>query len=258
MVSESQTTRQRFQQQTVIITGGSRGIGKAIALAFAAEGADIVLNYGSNAEAARQAAAEVEAQGRRCVLVPGSVASPDVPGQLREAALSHFGRIDVLVNNAGISRDGHLMMLQAAAWRETVDVNLYGALACCQAVIPTMMQQGRGAIINMSSSAGIRGRAGQVPYAATKGALIGLTQALAGELGPHGIRVNCVAPGFVETEMVAGLMNRPGVREGFIQATPIRRLGTVEDVANATLFLASPESAYVVGDVLRVNGGLVL
>ncbi|WP_240359001.1 SDR family NAD(P)-dependent oxidoreductase [Pyxidicoccus trucidator] len=257
-MSESQAARQRFQQQAVIITGGSRGIGRAIALAFASEGADIVLNYGSNTEAARQAAAEVEAKGRRCVLVPGSVANPELPGQLRDAALSNFGRIDVLVNNAGISRDGHLMMLQSAAWRETVDVNLYGALACCQAVIGPMMKQGRGAIINMSSTAGIRGRAGQVPYAATKGALIGLTQTLAGELGPYGIRVNCVAPGFVETEMVEGLMKRPGVREGFIQATPIRRLGTVEDVANATLFLASPESAYVVGDVLRVNGGLVM
>lgn len=257
-MSGSQAVRQRFEKQAVIITGGSRGIGKAIALAFASEGADVVLNYGSNAEAARQAAAEVEARGRRCVLVPGSVADPEVAGQLREAALSSFGRIDVLVNNAGISRDGHLMMMSAAAWRETVDVNLHGTLACCQAVIPTMKQQGHGAIITMSSSAGVRGRAGQVPYAATKGALIGLTKALAGELGPHGIRVNCVAPGFVETEMVSGLMSRPGVREGFIQATPIRRLGTVEDVANATLFLASPESAYVVGATLLVNGGLLM
>ncbi|AKQ63578.1 3-oxoacyl-[acyl-carrier protein] reductase [Myxococcus hansupus] len=257
-MSERKATRQRFEGQAVIVTGASRGIGKAIALAFAAEGADIVLNYGSNEEAARRAATEVEALGRKCVLVPGSVASPDVPDQLREAALEGFGRVDVLVNNAGISRDGHLMMLQPAAWRETMDVNLHGTLACCQAVIPAMKQQGHGIIINMSSSAGLRGRAGQVPYAATKGALIGLTQTLAAELGPHGIRVNCVAPGFVETDMVAGLMGRPGVREGFIQATPIRRLGTVEDVANATLFLASPESAYVVGDVLRVNGGLVM
>ncbi|WP_224364464.1 SDR family NAD(P)-dependent oxidoreductase [Hyalangium versicolor] len=257
-MSSSQAVRQRFEKQAVIITGASRGIGRAIALAFASEGADIVLNYGTNTEAARQAAAEVEAKGRRCVLVPGSVANPDLPGQLREAALSSFGRIDVLVNNAGISRDGHMMMMPVAGWRETLDVNLYGSIACCQAVIPSMKQQGRGAIINMSSSAGIRGRAGQVPYAATKGALIGLTKALAGELGPHGIRVNCVAPGFVETDMVSGLMSRPGVREGVIQATPIRRLGTVEDVASATLFLASPESAYVVGGVLLVNGGLVM
>ncbi|TSC23872.1 SDR family NAD(P)-dependent oxidoreductase [Corallococcus sp. Z5C101001] len=258
MVSHSETTRQRFQGQAVIVTGASRGIGKAIAIAFASEGADVVLNYGSNAEAARQAAAEVEATGRRCVLVPGSVASPDVPERLREAALSSFGRIDVLVNNAGISRDGHLMMMPVPSWRETVDVNLHGAIACCQAVIGPMVEQGRGSIINMSSTAGVRGRAGQVPYAATKGALIGLTKTLAGELGPQGIRVNCVAPGFVDTEMVSGLMNRPGVREGFIQATPIRRLGAVEDIAQATLFLASSESAYVVGEVLLVNGGLTM
>jgi 3-oxoacyl-[acyl-carrier protein] reductase len=258
VVSQAQAVRQRFHEQAVVITGGSRGIGKAIALAFASEGADIVLNYGSNMEAARQAAAEVEAKGQRCVLVPGSVADPRVPERLREAALSAFGRLDVLVNNAGISRDGHLMMMSAASWRETVDVNLHGAFACCQAVIGPMVQQGRGAIINMSSTAGIRGRAGQVPYAATKGALIGLTKALAGELGPHGIRVNCVAPGFVETEMVSELLNRPGVREGFIQATPLRRLGAVEDIAHATLFLASPESAYMAGAVLLVNGGLTM
>jgi 3-oxoacyl-[acyl-carrier protein] reductase len=258
VVSDPQAVRQRFQKQAVIITGGSRGIGRAIAIAFAAEGADVVLNYGSNEEAARQAAAEVEAKGRRCVLVAGSVSSPEVPGQLREAALSNFGRIDVLVNNAGISRDGYVMMMKSAAWRETVDVNLYGAFACCQAVIGTMKQQRSGAIINMSSTAGLWGRAGQVLYATSKGALIGLTKMLAGELGPHGIRVNCVAPGFVETDMVSGLLNRPGMRDGLLESTPIRRLGTVEDIASATLFLASPESAYVVGEVMRVNGGLLM
>ncbi len=257
-MSDNQAVRQRFKDQAVIVTGASRGIGRAIAIAFAAEGADVVINYGSNTEAARQAAAEVEAKGRRCVLVPGSVANPEVAAQLREAALSNFGRINVLVNNAGISRDGHLMMMPSAAWRETMDVNLFGAFACCQAVIETMKKQGRGAIINMSSTAGIRGRPGQVPYSATKGAMIGLTKVLAAELGPHGIRVNCVAPGFVETEMVSGLLGRPGVREGFIKATPIRRLGTVEDIANATLFMASSESSYVVGEVMLVNGGLVM
>jgi len=251
-------SRQRFVDQVVIVTGGSRGIGKAVALAFAAEGADIVLNYSSNAEAARGAAAEVEATGRRCVLVPGSVALSGLPEQLREAALSNFGRVDVLVNNAGVSQDGYLMMLPTAAWRNTVDINLFGAFACSQAVVAPMKKQGSGAIINMSSTAGIRGRAGQVAYAATKGALIGLSQGLAAELGPFGIRVNAIAPGFIETEMVSGLLSRPGVRAGFINSTPIRRIGTVGDIASAALFLASPESGFVVGEVMLINGGLVM
>jgi len=257
-VTSDKPLRQRFENQVVIVTGGSRGIGRAIAVAFAAEGADVVLNYGSNNESARAAKAEVETHGRRCVLVPGSVAQPEVAARLRDEALTNFGRIDVLVNNAGVSRDGHLMMMAPASWRETLDVNLFGAFLCSHAVIDTMKKQGRGNIINMSSTAGFRGRPGQVPYSATKGALIGMTKVLAAELGPHGIRVNCVAPGFVETEMVSGLLGRKGVREGFISATPARRLGTVEDIAGATLFLASSESDYVVGEVMLVNGGLVM
>jgi 3-oxoacyl-[acyl-carrier protein] reductase len=250
--------KKRFENQVVIITGASRGIGKGIALAFAAEGAHIVLNYASNVTAAEKAKAEIEAYGVRCAIVGGSVGDPDVAKALADTAVREFGRIDVLVNNAGISKDGHLMMLADATWREVLDVNLNGTFYCTRAVLETMIAQGSGSIVNMSSSAGLRGRSGQVPYASTKGAVIGLTKQFARELGPKGIRVNAIAPGFVETDMIDGLLGRPGVRDAFIAATPVGRLGTPEDIATATTFLASEESGYITGHVTMINGGLLM
>jgi len=149
-------------------------------------------------------------------------------------------------------------MLSDAAWKNVLDVNLHGVFFCTRAVLETMIAQGSGAIVNMSSSAGLRGRSGQVPYAATKGAIIGLSKQFAKELGPLGIRVNALAPGLIDTEMVSGLLGRPGLREEFIGATPARRLGTVEDVAAAALFMASAESAYITGTVTPINGGLLM
>lgn len=247
-----------FEGQAVIVTGASRGIGRSIALAFAQAGADVVLNYASNTAAAEAAADELRAHGRRCLLVPGSVADPRVAENLRTTALEAFGRIDVLVNNAGINRDGNVMMLRDAAWQEVLGVNLSGAFYCCRAVLPTMVAQGRGVILNMTSTAGLKGRAGQVNYAASKGAVIGLTKSLAQEYGRHGVRVNAIAPGFVETDMVAGVLARPEARRGFLEATPLGRFGHPDDVAGAALYLASPASAYVTGHVLLVNGGLFM
>ncbi|MGZ5440803.1 MAG: SDR family NAD(P)-dependent oxidoreductase [Thermoanaerobaculia bacterium] len=248
----------RFEDHVVIVTGASRGIGKAIALAFASEGAHIVLNYASNHAAAEQAAEDVRRYGRKCVLVAGSVGDPAVAQNLADAAMREFGRIDVLVNNAGIVKDGHLMMVSDSTWRNVLDVNLHGMFYCTRAVLDAMIAQGSGAIVNMSSSAALRGRAGQVPYAATKGAVMGLTKQFAKEVGPFGIRVNAIAPGFIDTDMVDGLLGRPGVRDAFIAATPVRRIGAVEDVAAATLFLASKDSAYITGEVTAINGGLLL
>ena len=248
----------RFIDRVAIVTGASRGIGRGVAVALAREGADIVLNYASNHAAAEDAANEIRALGRRCVLAAGSVGDPAVAKALAQCALNELGRIDVLVNNAGIGKDGHLMMLADSTWSSVVDINLHGAFYCTRAVAGVMTAQGSGAIVNMSSSSGIRGRAGQVTYAATKGALLGLTTQFARELGPWGVRVNALAPGFVETDMIDGLLGRPGVRDAFIAATPMRRLGTTDDIAEATLFLASPASSFVTGHVMLINGGLLM
>jgi len=248
----------RFQDQVVIVTGGSRGIGRSVVEAMAAEGADVVVNYAGNHEAAGQARQAVEAAGRRCVLVPGSVADAETAPRLVRAALDAFGRVDVLVNNAGVGRDGPLLMLPDKAWRDLLAINLHGMFRCCQAVIDPMVERGGGAIVNMSSTSGRRGRAGHVAYAATKGAVIGLTASLAEELGPHGIRVNAVAPGFVVTEMISPLLARPGLSETLLGATPMRRFGTPEDVAAAILFLASSEAGYITGEVLLLNGGMYM
>jgi 3-oxoacyl-[acyl-carrier protein] reductase len=248
----------RFTDHAVAITGGSRGIGRAVALAFAGEGADVVLNYAGNHAAAASVADEIAALGRQCVLVAGSVADPAVGVAIAGAAVERFDRLDILVNNAGISRDGNLMMLRDEAWREVVDVNLNGTYYCCRAAIQAMRRRRRGVIVNMTSTAGIKGRAGQTTYAATKGAVIALTKTLAQELGPSGIRVNAIAPGFVETDMVAGLLARPDIRQAFLDGTPAGRFGTPGDIAAAALFLASPESSYVNGHILLVNGGLFM
>lgn len=248
----------RFAGQAVAITGGSRGIGRALALAFAAEGADLIVNYAGNHDAAGEVATEIRALGRRCELVPGSVADSAVGVELVETARREFGRLDVLVNNAGITRDGYLMMLRDAAWQEILDVNLSGTFYCCRAALEMMREQGSGAIVNMSSTAGLKGRGGQVNYAATKGAIIALTKSLAQEAGGYGVRVNAVAPGFIETDMVAKLLTRPGVRDTFVEATPAGRVGVPEDIAGAVMYLAGAESAYVTGHILLVNGGLFM
>jgi 3-oxoacyl-[acyl-carrier protein] reductase len=246
----------RFDDRVVLVTGGSRGIGRAIAVQFARAGADVVLNYNSRHDAAAEVAGQVEQAGRACVLVPGSVADPAVAQEMARVALERFGRIDVLVNNAGVSRDGNLMLLPDSAWTEVLSVNVNGAFYCSRAVLGPMRAAGAGIIINMASTAGLKGRAGQANYAATKGALVAFTKSLAQELGADGIRVNAIAPGFVDTEMVSGVLARPEVRRSFIEATPAGRLGRPEDVADAALYLASSRSAYVTGHVLLVNGGL--
>lgn len=254
----NRSASRRFPNMVAVVTGASRGIGRGIAAAFAREGADVVVNYASNHAAAEEVATEIRALGRRCLLVAGSVADPVVADALAQRAVEAFGRIDVLVNNAGVGHDGHLMMLADTTWSDVIDVNLHGAFYCTRAVADVMVRQGSGAIVNMSSSAGIRGRAGQVSYAASKGALLGLTTQFARELGPLGVRVNALAPGFIETEMIEGLLSRPFVRGAFIGATPMRRLGTTADIAAATLFLASPASSFVTGHVMLINGGLVM
>jgi 3-oxoacyl-[acyl-carrier protein] reductase len=241
----------------VIVTGGSRGIGRSVVEAMAAEGADLVVNYAGNHQAAGEAQRAVEAAGRRCVLVPGSVADPETAPRLVRAALDAFGRVDVLVNNAGVGRDGPLLMLPDKAWRDMLAINLHGMFRCCQAVIGPMAERGGGAIVNMSSTSGRRGRAGHVAYAATKGAVIGLTASLAEELGPLGIRVNAVAPGFVATRWMKNLLGEKRYNERVIEQakiTPVGKTAYAEDIAEMVCwFIDGPD--LITGEVLPIDYG---
>jgi 3-oxoacyl-[acyl-carrier protein] reductase len=242
--------------QVAIVTGGSRGIGRAIALALAGEGCRVAINYYRNAEAARQVVQEIEALGSQALAVQADVSQGAEAQALIERTLEAFGTVDILVNNAGITRDGLLMRMSEADWDAVLDTNLKGAYHCIKAVQRTLLRKRAGRIIQISSVSGLRGNAGQANYAAAKAGLIGLTKAVARELAPRGITVNAVAPGFIETDMTHALGDETVAQ---VQTQiPLGRLGRPEDVAAAVLFLASPQAAYITGQVLCVDGGLAM
>ncbi len=242
--------------QVAVVTGGSRGIGRAIALALAREGCRVVINYHSNASAAEQVVAEIEALGSQALAVQGDVSIAAQAQALIERALEAFGAIDILVNNAGITRDGLLMRMSEADWDAVLDTNLKGAYHCVKAVQRSMLRRRAGRIIQISSVSGLRGNAGQANYAAAKAGLIGFTKAVARELAPRGITVNAVAPGFIETDMTEALGEEMMAQ---VQTQiPLQRLGRPEDVAAAVVFFASPQAAYITGQVLCVDGGLAM
>ena len=242
--------------KAAIVTGGSRGIGKAIALRLAQQGADICFSYKGNAEAAATTQREIEALGRRCVAVQADVTQPEAAEALVKAALEAFGKVDILVNNAGITRDDLIMRMKPEDWRDVLETNLFGAFWTLKAVTRPMLRAKSGRIINITSVSGQAGQMGQANYSSAKAGLIGLTKASARELGSRGITVNAVAPGFVLTELTAGLADEWKSR--IIEQTPLGRFGTVEEVAQAVAFLASDEAAYITGQVLAVDGGLVM
>jgi len=240
--------------KVALVTGGSRGIGQAVALELARRGADVVVNYLLKAEAALQVVAEAEACGRRALAVQSDVGESEQAVALVQATLSTFGRLDILVNNAGITRDALLVRMQEQDWDEVVRVNLKGAFNMTQAAARAMLRQRSGRIINISSVSGLMGQVGQSNYAASKAGLIGFTKSLARELGGRGITVNVVAPGFIPTDMTLALDEV--WREKLRAFIPLERFGSVEDVAHAVAFLASDEAAYITGAVLPVDGGL--
>jgi 3-oxoacyl-[acyl-carrier protein] reductase len=245
-----------LEGRIALVTGGSRGIGRAVCQLLSRAGAHVVINYESAEEAARAAAEEIRSQGGRCELKRFNVADMDqVQGACQEIQETH-GRIDILVNNAGITRDQLFVRMKAREWQEVLDVNLGGAFHCARAVAKSMMKRREGCIINMASIAGLMGNPGQANYSASKAGLIGLTKALAKELAPWKIRVNAVSPGFVSTEMTGQLSEK--VREEILGLIPLSRFGSPDDVAWAVLFLASPVSGYVTGQVLNVSGGLYI
>lgn len=240
--------------KTAVVTGGSRGIGRAVCLELAKNGANVVLCYAGSEAAANETAAACEALGVKALAVKCNVANADEVKALMDSAIAAFGRIDILVNNAGITRDGLLMTMKDEAFDAVIDTNLKGTFLCMRAVARTMMRQKYGRIVNLSSVVGLHGNAGQVNYAASKAGVIGMTKSMAKELATRGITVNAVAPGFIETDMTAAMAD--AAKSATLAAIPMGRLGAAEDVAKAVAFLASEEAAYITGQVLAIDGGM--
>jgi 3-oxoacyl-[acyl-carrier protein] reductase len=242
--------------KVAVVTGSSRGIGRAIALELARHGASVVINYHSNASAAEEVVALIREQGGQAVAVQADVSSAGQAEHLVEATLEAYGTVDILVNNAGITRDTLLMRMSEEDWDAVLDTNLKGAFHCVKAVQRTFLRKRGGRIISISSVAGVMGNAGQANYAAAKAGLIGFTKSVARELGSRNITANAVAPGFVETDMTNALPE--GVIEAARAQIPLGRLGQPEDVAALVAFLASDAAAYITGQVICVDGGLAM
>ena len=240
--------------KTALVTGATRGIGRAIALRFAAEGADVAFTYRSQHEAAQSLVAEIEAMGVRAKAYTSDAESFEDAHKVVEDVKAEFGRIDVLVNNAGITKDGLMMRMDEAQWDAVIDTNLKSAFNFIHVCTPVMARQRGGSIVSMSSVVGVSGNAGQCNYSASTAGLIGLTKSIAKEMGPRGIRANCIAPGFIATDMTGALPEN--VRQEWEKQIPLRRGGTPEDVANVALFLASDLSTYVTGQVVNCCGGM--
>lgn len=244
-----------LENKTAIITGATRGIGKGIALEFAKQGANVAFTYSSSVDAAKALEAELTALGVKAKGYQSNAAEFDAAQELAADVLKEFGTIDVLINNAGITKDNLLMRISEEDFDKVIEVNLKSVFNLTKAVIRPMMKQRGGSIINMSSVVGVQGNAGQTNYAASKAGMLGFTKSVALELGSRNIRCNSIAPGFIETEMTAKLDE--SVVEGWRQGIPLKRGGQPEDIANACVFLASDMSAYITGQTLNVDGGMI-
>jgi 3-oxoacyl-[acyl-carrier protein] reductase len=241
--------------KTALITGASKGIGMGIAEVFAAEGADIAFSYLSNKEKADALVEKLAAEGSKIKAYRSDASDFDQAQQLVDDVVSEFGKIDILINNAGITRDNLLMRMNEDMWDEVINVNLKSVFNLVKASTRTFLKQKSGSIINITSVVGLKGNAGQANYAASKAGIIGFTKSVALELGSRNVRCNAVAPGFIETEMTEKL--DPKTVQGWAEAIPLKRPGKPEDVANACLYLASDLSTYVTGQVLQVDGGML-
>lgn len=245
---------QRLQDQVAIVTGASRGIGRATALALASEGASIVVNYASSQAAADQVVAEITALGSQAIALPADVSKADQVDNLINTVMEKWGRIDVLVNNAGITRDTLLLRMKPEEWQAVIDLNLTGVFLCTRAVSKIMLKQRSGRIVNITSVAGQMGNPGQANYSAAKAGVIGFTKTVAKELASRGITVNAVAPGFISTDMTSDLK-----AEEILKFIPLNRYGKPEEVAGMIRFLAAdPAAAYITGQVMNVDGGMVM
>lgn len=245
-----------LQDQVAIVTGASRGIGRAAAIALAKEGAAVIVNYNGSAEKAQEVVKEIQDQGQKAEAYCCNVADNEAVESFFADILARYGQIDILVNNAGITRDGLLMRMSDEAFMQVVDINLKGTFHCCKQAAKTMIKKRSGRIINISSVSGVTGNAGQANYSASKAGVIGLTKSIAREVASRGITVNAIAPGFIETDMSNALPEK--IREGAVKQIPLARFGQPEDVADAVVFLASRKSSYITGQVLHIDGGMVM
>ena len=249
-------TEKNFTGKVALVTGASRGIGRAIALRLARDGAKVALNFASNSAKAQEVKAEIESTGGVAMLVQGDVSDFATVAELVKKVVDEWGRLDILINNAGITRDNLLLKMSEDDFDKVISTNLKGVFNCTKAVTKLMMRQRGGRIVNMSSVVGLKGNISQTNYAAAKAGIIGFTKSAARELASRGVTVNAVAPGLINTDMTAALSEK--VKEVMLQEIPAGRMGTPEDVANAVAFLVSDQAAYITGQVLSVDGGLVM
>lgn len=245
-----------LENKVAVVTGASRGIGRAIALELAAQGAKVVVNYSGSAAKAEEVVTEIKQTGGEAIAVQANVADADSVQALMKTAVDTFGSLDILVNNAGITRDNLLMRMKEDEWDDVLNTNLKGVFLCTKAVTRQMMKQRAGRIINISSIVGVAGNAGQANYVAAKAGVLGLTKTTAQELASRNILVNAIAPGFITTEMTDALPEE--LKEAMLKQIPLARLGQPEDIAKAVVFFASDAANYITGQTLQIDGGMVM
>ncbi len=245
-----------LEGKVALITGASRGIGRSIALALAKEGAAVAINYAGNVKAAEEVQAEIAGSGGKAIIVKADVSDAEAVEAMIETVVNEYGTIDILVNNAGITRDGLLIRMKQQDWDAVINTNLSGIFNCTKSVAKLMMKKRAGKIVNMASVVGLTGNIGQTNYSAAKAGVVGFTKSLARELAARGVTVNAVAPGCIATDMTAVIPDK--AKENLINNIPLGKMGNPEDVANTVLFLVSDKAAYITGQVINVDGGMVM